>query len=401
MKQTGINLEMVKKRNRDSILRFLNQAGPISRKDIATALGLTPAAVTQICGEFMTGGLLVEKGIQEEESRAGRKKVLVDINYKYRWILGINIETERTSIALADLAGQPAGLKELPTEHTMQPEQFLHKIASVCREMIAEAGKKEMEIVGVGVGITGLVDRENGKSIHAYGIWNEEVPVASILGKELNLPVILENNVTCFALAELIYGIGREKDNLLFVKWGPGVGSAIVADNKIYEGRNGKAAELGHYIIEKDGKPCTCGRKGCLETKISTHSLKAWLKENLSREETPNWYEILNGNADAVNLNNLGELLEHMDPKVKQYAGEAMDRFARAIINCMTILAPNRVILFGPMFRFPSLREQLIADCSYYDESYNASNIIYTELSEREAYIGPIALFVGEYLYGM
>lgn len=187
----------------------------------------------------------------------------------------------------------------------------------------------------------------------------------------------------------------------MFVKWGPGVGSAIVADNKIYEGRNGKAAELGHYIVEKDGKPCTCGRKGCLETKISTYSLKTWLKENLSKDNTPNWYGILNGDAEAVSLNNLEELLAHMDPKVEQYANETMDRFARAIMNCMTILAPNRVILFGPMFQFQALREQLIADCSYYDENYNASNIIYTELSERENYIGPVALFVGEFLYGM
>ena len=68
--------------------------------------------------------------------------------------------------------------------------------------------------------------------------------------------------MNAFAMAELLYGMGREYDNLLIIKWGPGVGSAIVIDDQLYEGRHGKAAELGHYIVERDGRLCGCGRQG-------------------------------------------------------------------------------------------------------------------------------------------
>ncbi len=139
MRQTGINMETVKKQNRCSILNLINQMGPISRKDIACTLGLTPAAVTQICAEFMTAGLLVETGTLVETNRAGRKKVLVDINYDHRYVFGINIEPEKTVIALTNLRGDAKVMRELYTGKEHEPEKFLQMVADDCREMQCEA----------------------------------------------------------------------------------------------------------------------------------------------------------------------------------------------------------------------------------------------------------------------
>lgn len=180
MRQTGINMEMVKKQNRFSILNLINQMGPISRKDIACTLGLTPAAVTQICAEFMTRGLLVETGTLAESNRAGRKKVLVDINYDHRYVFGINIEPEKTVIALTNLRGDAKKVREIFTGRDREPECFLQIIADNCEKMRQETGVPRDVVIGAGVGIIGVVDRERGKSVHAYGIWREEVPVAKL-----------------------------------------------------------------------------------------------------------------------------------------------------------------------------------------------------------------------------
>lgn len=401
MEQTGINMEMVKRKNRSSILSYINRTGPTSRKDIACALGLTPAAVTQICGEFMESGLLQETGVVVETNRAGRKKVLVDINYDHRYILGINMDLEKTIIALTNLRGDAVSVREISAAKGSEPEPFLQMAADTCREMWKQAGIAKELIEGVGVGIPGVVDREKGVSVRVYGIWKEEVPVAKLLSLFLDLPVIVENNVSAFALAEMIYGIGKEKDNLMIVKWGPGVGSTIVADKKIYGGRNGKAAELGHFIVEKYGKKCSCGRTGCLETKICYAAVAERLEKMFSREETPKMYALLNGDFRNFSREKFCEIVLDMDEKVEALLEDMLDLFARSIVNCMTILAPNRVVLCGSMFKSELLCQSLIACCSFYDERYDETNIVHTMLSDSEDYIGAVALFVGAYLYGI
>lgn len=401
MKQTGINMEMVKKKNRCSILNCINRSGSISRKDIACALGLTPAAVTQICGEFIENGVLVESGDAMETKRAGRRKVMLSINYDYRYVLGINIDIEKTVIALTNLKGEAVCIREIGAAKKAEPEHFLQQVADVCREMWKQAGVTKDLIVGAGVGIPGIVDKEKGISIHAYGIWQEKVPVAKLLSLFLDMPVVVENNVSAFALAEMIYGIGRKKDNLMIIRWGPGVGGAIVADKKIYGGRNGRAAELGHLIVEKFGRKCTCGRTGCLETKICYAAVSEQLREMFSIEKTPKMYAVLGGDFRNFSREKFCEIVLDMDEPVEALLEDMLDLFARSIVNCMTILAPNRVVLSGSMFRSDLLFQGLIACCSFYDERYDETNIIRTMLADSEDYIGAVALFVASYLYGI
>ena len=139
------------------------------------------------------------------------------------------------------------------------------------------------------------------------------------------------------------------------IKWGPGIGSTIVIDNKVYEGRHGKTAELGHVIVEKNGKACSCGKKGCLETLLSAETFS-----KIKSEEKRDY---------------------------------SIDLFARSIVNTCSIIAPNRIILSGPLFADIKLRKKLISYCSEYDPSYNENRILYTSLSGKENYIGPVAVF--------
>lgn len=372
MRQTGLNMEAVKRRNRSSILRFINSEGPISKKDIAKRLSLTPAAVTQICGEFMESGLLVERGIGDEDVvRAGRKKVLIDIAPDYCYIYGINIDPEHTTVALCDLKGIALAEKMIPTEGKLPPEEFLSEIAAICEELRRQTKIPQNRISGAGVGITGIVDKERGMSVRAYGIWKEPVELQEILGKRLKLPVRVENNVNAFAAAELLFGMGQRHDNLLLVKWGPGVGSSILVRNHVYDRSHGRAAELGHVIVEKDGANCSCGRRGCLETRV----------------------------AGQVLQRRFPGFPERVREEQKLQLQEEIDLFARTLVNAATILLPEKVILYGRLFGHAWLRQELTAACGRYDPRFDEDYIRYSELSAREAYIGPVAFFIKEEIF--
>lgn len=188
-------------------------------------------------------------------------------------MLSISIEAENTCITVSDLKGAVTASRTMKTDGHQPPEQFLKETAEKAKVLLWENGISKGAVLGVGVSVPGTVRKETGVSQYAYRIWNGPVPVGDILKKYLNYPIIVENNVKAFAEGELVYGSGRQRENLLFIKWGPGVGSAIIVRSRIYDSQNSKTAEIGHYIVEKGGKLCRCGRRGCLETLVSTHAV--------------------------------------------------------------------------------------------------------------------------------
>lgn len=396
MGYTGINLENVKLSNRSSILKLLNDCGAMSRKDIAIRLKLTPATVTLICTELISAGILCEKGEVEEERRAGRKKILIDINYQYSYVLSISIEAAKTFIAISNLKGKKLGGKQLTTDGTIAPEKFLKKVADESKALMWENGIAKDGVLGIGVSVPGPVKRSTGVSQHAYRIWNEAVPVGELIGRQMDLPTIVENNVKAFAEGELIYGNGKEWENLLFIKWGPGVGSAIIIHGRLYDSQNSKTAEIGHYIVEKDGKQCRCGRRGCLETKVATHAIASRIRETCTEETMPELYHLVKGDLSRIEARNMAEWLTVEDEGMWQVLDDIIEQMARVAVNTITLLAPDKVIIYGEMFGHRRVEERFVHFCSHYDASYHGGYILKSQLSDRIEYIGPLAVAVNE-----
>ena len=230
MVKTGISLDSVKNNNKSQILKILQKNGAMSRKDIANQIGLTPAAVTMLCNDMMEAHMILEKGEMKEQKRAGRKKVLVDINYDFKYIVSVNIEAVDTSITVTNIRGNMLVEAKIHTRTDIEPQLFLEELAKEIKLQLWEKELKLSDILGIGICVPGIVDRNNGISIHAYGIWNNQVKIREILEKQIQCPVILENNVKAFAEAEMLYGVGKYGNNIVFIKWGPGVGSLFHAD---------------------------------------------------------------------------------------------------------------------------------------------------------------------------
>ena len=190
MNKHGMNMELVKIQNRSVILHCINDAGSISRKDIAERTGLTAAAVTLICNEFIRDKLIIEGESVKKEigSGAGRRKVLISIDYKSNYFVAISIETDRTVIAITDMQGNPSKIEKIKTNKDCSPEEFLNQISECTKKLISECPNEVREKISIGaVSIPGIVDSENGKSIQAYGIWNDEVDVCDILKEKTGI----------------------------------------------------------------------------------------------------------------------------------------------------------------------------------------------------------------------
>lgn len=408
MKQTGVNFENVKYKNRGSILRTLNNLGPMSRKDIAAEVGLTPAAVTLLTTEMIDERLLVERGELKEEPRAGRKKILIDIDYQSQWVVAVSIELKHTYIQICDLKAKVLKQTQMATLSELPAERFLHIIADEALMLLEGLKATHDKVLGMGICIPGIVDRSEGISIKAYGIWKSEVPVRTLMENRMSCPVIVENNVKAFAEGELLYGAGKQDSNLLFLKWGPGVGSAIVIQNQIYEGKGHRAAEIGHYIIDPDGEQCKCGRKGCLETRVSISAMTDKVRGYFRDAETPMLHDASDDDESVITEEQFTQWLISdrrkcpaalSDPEVKEMLNQNIERLARAVVNVITFLAPDHMILFGSMFENAYIEEQFLRYCMRYDESYNHRYIGKSKLNSKIYHIGAVALVTRELLF--
>lgn len=395
----GINQENVKQSNRSAILKLLCSEGAMSRKDIAQIIGLTPAAVTLICSELMEEGVLVEKGEAEQEKRAGRRKILVDINYGFKKVLCIRIEVGETYLTLTDLAGNKLSEKSILTDRAARPEDFLENVATSSKNMMWEAGVAKEDILAGGVSVTGIVDRKKGISKNSFQIWDEPVDVKSILEEKLGVDIVVENNVKACAYSELIYGDSRSRNNLMFVKWGPGVGSAITIDHHVYQGRDFRGAEIGHYIVEKNGILCRCGKRGCLETVISSHAFVDEIKRNLNPKDMPKLIQWLEDDSHELNANSIVEVIGLGDEGVRRIMDEKIDRLARTVENIISVLNPDNIIVYGTVFEVPGIFERFIQCCQAYDPELPEGYIKLSGLGDRITYIGPLAVAMDEYFF--
>ncbi len=168
--------------------------------------------------------------------------------------------------------------------------------------------------------------------------------VTAPLAEALECTVLLENNVKAFAQAELTYGLGRTEENLLLLKWGPGVGSAIIAQGRIYESRMYKSAEIGHVRVEKNGRLCRCGRHGCLETRVASHPIARHLRQVCSPETTPLLWAAVGGRPENITVHNLDTLAALDEPAMWEALDADIEVLADVVGSCLTMFTPSNLV---------------------------------------------------------
>ncbi|OON93632.1 MAG: hypothetical protein ATN31_05605 [Candidatus Epulonipiscioides saccharophilum] len=402
MKNIGGNLERLKLKNRQLILRLLNDKGSMSRKFIAQAISLTSASISQLCSEMIAEGLIIEIGESINTTKAGRKEILININYENRYAICINVEKFSTTITLLDLIGNVIFFKKVKTEIYIESYIFLKKLAQICQTFLQDNTFISGKIIGVGVTLRGLVNKERGISLHSYEIWDREVAVKEILESLLPFPVIVENNLRAFAQAEMIYGIGKNYCNLVFLKWFPGVGSSLVIDQSVYEGSNGLAGELAHYLVEENGIRCTCGKRGCLETLISFEAIVNNINLIYSKSMTPILYTSTNGEKSNISMflrNCLKNNITNLDEYVFEILDKAIQTLALHTFNAVTFMAPQKLIVYGDFFAYDYIYNKFIESYKSYSTDWNEDLIFRSKLSNKISYIGALAIVVEQFFF--
>ncbi|BEP29162.1 ROK family protein [Helicovermis profundi] len=208
--------------------------------------------------------------------------------------------------------------------------------------------KTHAEIKSIGIGIPGLVDKENGVVSECVNLNWHGIHIKKEIEKELNTSVFIDNDATVASLAEYVKGSLRNTDTSILITLGTGIGGGFIINKKVYSGANGIASEIGHMVLGENFYNCNCGRNGCFETFSSASAIVKYasklLEENKEKENSE-LVKFYNSNEEITS-----KIVFDFAKKNDEYANIIVERFskyiAKAIVNLMVIIDPE-IISFG------------------------------------------------------
>ena len=315
--------------NRNLVLTQIKAREPVSRADVARALGLSPATVTQVVRDLVASGLVVEGSAGP--SAGGRPPILLSLRHDAGFVVGVKITERGVVAACTDLDANPRARHDEPL-HGRSPKAVVDAVARCVRILSRAARIPPQRIVGVGVGLAGIVDGLAGVCRYSPFFKWRNVPLRDALTERLDLPVYVDNDVNTLAIAEQWFGAGRGLEHFLTVTIGRGVGLGIVLNGHLYRGATGAAGEFGHTVVDPEGPDCACGKRGCLEALVAEPALLRDYRAATGTTETP---------AGLYGRAQRGEIAA---TAVLARAGTTL---GVALANLVNVLNPSRIVLSG------------------------------------------------------
>ncbi|WP_211103961.1 ROK family transcriptional regulator [Skermanella pratensis] len=323
-----VNSALIRQINLARVFHALREHPESSQRDLGKLTGLDKATVSTVVAQLQDLRL-VERSEQSKARRVGRPETALSIPRSAGVLVGVRLEPATIRVVTTTLAGEVLGHCQLPGSLDMKAALVTLREA-VDRE-IAEIGETWSSVRALGAGIPGLMDRD-GNLVLAPNLGWRDVPIRAMLEEIFHCPVEVDNDTKAAAIAERLFGLCRKTDDYVYLTGDSGVGGALVLGGRVYRGSGGFAGEIGHTKVSPEGRPCGCGRRGCLETYVSEAAILRTLAER---------------GIDAADIRAVADLAAAGREEVRALLEEAGHLLGFALSNIVNILNPGLIVLGG------------------------------------------------------
>ena len=348
----GDNMMGVKRNNRAAALRVLHEEGGTSRKRLAARLGLTPAAITKIAGEMMGEGLLRE-GSSVPSGSAGRREILLEINARYGLALGVLINLRQAIVSAVWLDGTVLFSEELPLEPQAPAGPTADLLSGRLLALLEEHRAARDTVIGLGVAVRGVCSSDGRSVSDSFGALAEpNVPLCRLFEERTGFRTVMANNVRALFAAQMYLARDPAKGAQFFLRCEYGIGASLCIDGQIWHGVTEQCAEIGHIpVVPRGGKPCSCGKSGCLETIASPAAILEDARAALSETDTPVLWKLAEEKgADALNVNDVLSAALGGDRGASAIVDRAIAALSGALKSVIYLVDPGKIVLYGRLF---------------------------------------------------
>ena len=338
---------MRREQYRSRILELLSTQGGVSRADLARRAGLGKPIVSSIVDELVKEGFIRELGFGSASSSGGRRPVLLDIDPKSSFVLGVHVGVRNVSAVAGDAHGNliaPFATRPTPLG---RPQDAIDSIVEACRAAAKAAGVRLRDLKSVGISLPGLVDVANGRCVYAPNLGWRDLEIGPAVSAALGVPVFVHNLAVACAAAEVSAGAIGANADAVFVYLASSIEAAIVKDGKLLHGIGGIAGQLGHCPVAGSADLCACGNVGCLETvagvpaiaRAAMRAMESGRKSSLSKSRMP-------GGLTATEVADASAARDPLALEIMSAAGTALGISLAWLIN---LFHPEVVVIGGDL----------------------------------------------------
>lgn len=386
------------KRNVD-ILEILRRHGPISRPDISKEMGVNIVTISNYIDDFIKDNLVYEKEL--DVSEGGRRPVLLDLNPQAGFAIGVGLNLMNMVGLLVDLKGNIVTKTQI-----LRPRASVKEITECLLEIIREVLRRSKEytanIKGIGVGIAGLVSKEDG-SIHwpqkidrHYTYASVDLPLKDLIEKEFNLSALIENDATSACFGEHWLDLGRGLKNVLYMF--SGVGCGMMLDGKVYTGTHGYAGEVAVNNYAEDSLfNCQWGNSCFLKRWEADLGLVEDAKKLLARKsgEEIEFFKLTSSTIENVDLKSIFIAARSNNLIALEVLDIAAKRLGIKIAHLVNLLNPQVVVIGGGLEeageRFLNKVSQTVKEWTFRQATADLK-IVYSQLRENAVALGAASL---------
>lgn len=276
--------ELIRDMNSKLVLETIMHCNPISRASISKKLGLTKATISAIVQDLINAKLVIEIG--SDDTSLGRKPILLNFNQRAGFAVCVDIGVSVLSCMICDLLGEHRSIKQVKTP---KESEIVPCLIQLIESMEQNFERLPYGMVGITLGIHGVTYENEILFTPYYSLVG--IDIKQQLSEYFSVPIFLENEANLSALGERAY-LSDNYKSLANISIHTGVGLGVILNNELFNGNSGHAGELGHTIVEMNGRQCPCGNNGCLEQYTSERALlMEYMKRTNQKEVT--WDDFL------------------------------------------------------------------------------------------------------------
>jgi glucokinase len=296
---------------------------------------------------------------------------------------------------------QHFAMRSIPTSAESGAEGVADRIVGliegVVLDTLAETNSNRRDVIGVGVGAPGPLDRDKGLVVVAPNLGWKNFPLRDRISERLRLPVTLDNDANCATVGEWWQGAARGGTNVVGMTIGTGIGGGLIIDGKLFHGASDVAGEIGHTTIDLNGRHCKCGNYGCLEAYASGPAIATRAREVLVREETASLLpSLVGGKLDSITAETVYKAAKQGDAVASEIVRDTARYLGAGIANLLNILNADVVVVAGGVTQagdalFVPLRAEVRRRA--FRPAVDATRIVAGELPGTAGVVGAVATF--------
>ena len=266
--------------------------------------------------------------------------------------IGVDLGGTNIAIGIVNEKFEIIKKDSTPTKPERGGDAIIADMAALSKKLLAECGLTLDDVAYAGVATPGTANSETGYVEYSNNIPFLHFPMADKLSALLDgKPVHIENDANAAAKAEAVAGVAKDVPYSVMITLGTGLGGGIIIDNKVYSGFNFAGAELGHIVIQKGGRPCTCGRKGCWESYSSATGLVNITKDRILDARAAGrktiMEDMIGGDISKVSARTAFTAMKQGDEVAAEVVDEYISYLAVGVANIINIFQPNVLSIGG------------------------------------------------------